>query len=142
MKKWKKLASAAMAAMMCAALLTGCGGEKKQADTGDTIKVGAAFELTGNVANYGKSINEGFKLAVDELNKNGGVNGKKISVVESDNKSEPAESGNAVTKLITQDKVVAVVGPATSGCVTLQLLLLLQIRFLKLLRLLPHRALP
>lgn len=117
MKKWKKLASAAMAAMMCAALLTGCGGEKKQADTGDTIKVGAAFELTGNVANYGKSINEGFKLAVDELNKNGGVNGKKISVVESDNKSEPAESGNAVTKLITQDKVVAVVGPATSGCV-------------------------
>ena len=32
MKKWKKLASAAMAAMMCAALLTGCGGEKKQAD--------------------------------------------------------------------------------------------------------------
>ena len=64
MKKWKKLASAAMAAMMCAALLTGCGGEKKQADTGDTIKVGAAFELTGNVANYGKSINEGFKLAV------------------------------------------------------------------------------
>ena len=97
MKKWKKLASAAMAAMMCAALLTGCGGEKKQADTGDTIKVGAAFELTGNVANYGKSINEGFKLAVDELNKNGGVNGKKISVVESDNKSEPAESGNAVT---------------------------------------------
>lgn len=106
-----------MAAMMCAALLTGCGGEKKQADSGDTIKVGAAFELTGNVANYGKSINEGFKLAVDELNKNGGVNGKKISVVESDNKSEPAESGNAVTKLITQDKVVAVVGPATSGCV-------------------------
>ena len=50
MKKWKKLASAAMAAMMCAALLTGCGGEKKQADSGDTIKVGAAFELTGAAA--------------------------------------------------------------------------------------------
>lgn len=118
MKKWKKLATAAMAAMLCASLLTGCGGEKKQAaDTGDTIKVGAAFELTGNVANYGKSTNEGLKLAIDELNKAGGVNGKKISLVESDNKSEPAESGNAVTKLITQDKVVAVVGPATSGCV-------------------------
>lgn len=118
MKKWKKLATAAMAAMLCASLLTGCGGEKKQAaDTGDTIKVGAAFELTGNVANYGKSTNDGLKLAIDEINKAGGVNGKKISLVESDNKSEPAESGNAVTKLITQDKVVAVVGPATSGCV-------------------------
>lgn len=118
MKKWKKLASAAMAALMCAALLTGCGGEKKQAaDTGDSIKVGAAFELTGNVANYGKSTNEGLKLAIEEINKAGGVNGKKLAVVESDNKSEPAESGNSVTKLITQDKVVAVVGPATSGCV-------------------------
>ena len=118
MKKWKKLATAAMAAMLCASLLTGCGGEKKQAaDTGDTIKVGAAFELTGNVANYGKSTNEGLKLAIDELNKAGGVNGKKISLVESDNKSEPAESGNAVTKLITQNKVAAIVGPATSGCV-------------------------
>ena len=118
MKKWKKLASAAMAALMCAALLTGCGGEKKQAaDAGDSIKVGAAFELTGNVANYGKSTNEGLKLAIDEINKAGGVNGKQISLVESDNKSEPAESGNSVTKLITQDKVVAVVGPATSGCV-------------------------
>ncbi len=118
MKKWKKLATAAMAAMLCASLLTGCGGEKKQAaDTGDTIKVGGAFELTGNVANYGKSIESGFKLAIDEVNEKGGVNGKKITLVESDNKSEPAESGNSVTKLVTQDKVVAVVGPATSGCV-------------------------
>ncbi len=118
MKKWKKLATAAMAAMLCASLLTGCGGEKKQAaDAGDTIKVGGAFELTGNVANYGKSIESGVKLAIDEINEKGGVNGKKLALVESDNKSEPAESGNSVTKLVTQDKVVAVLGPATSGCV-------------------------
>jgi len=107
-----------MAAMLCASLLTGCGGEKKQAaDAGDTIKVGGAFELTGNVANYGKSIESGVKLAIDEVNEKGGVNGKKLALVESDNKSEPAESGNSVTKLVTQDKVVAVLGPATSGCV-------------------------
>ncbi len=118
MKKWKKLATAAMAAMLCASLLTGCGGEKKQAaDVGDTIKVGGAFELTGNVANYGKSIESGVKLAIDEINEKGGVNGKKLALVESDNKSEPAESGNSVTKLVTQDKVIAVLGPATSGCV-------------------------
>ena len=118
MKKWKKLATAAMAAVLCASLLTGCGGEKKQAaDAGDTIKVGGAFELTGNVANYGKSIESGVKLAIDEINEKGGVNGKKLALVESDNKSEPAESGNSVTKLVTQDKVIAVLGPATSGCV-------------------------
>ena len=56
-------------------------------------------------------------MAADEANQKGGVLGKKIAVVESDNKSEPSESGNSITKLVTQDKVVAVVGPATSGCV-------------------------
>ncbi|WP_405380285.1 ABC transporter substrate-binding protein [Phascolarctobacterium sp.] len=118
MKKWKKVATAALAAMVFASVLSGCGGDKKKAaDAGDTIKVGASFELTGNVANYGKSILSGFKMAADEANQKGGVLGKKIAVVESDNKSEPSESGNSITKLVTQDKVVAVVGPATSGCV-------------------------
>lgn len=118
MKKWKKLASAALAAMVFASVLSGCGGDsKKAADSGDTIKVGASFELTGNVANYGKSILSGLKMATDEVNKNGGVNGKKLTIIESDNKSEPSESGNSITKLVTQDKVVAVVGPAISGCV-------------------------
>lgn len=117
MKSWKKLATAALATMVFASVLSGCGGDKKQEASADSIKVGASFELTGNVANYGKSILSGFKMAVDEVNAKGGVNGKQIAVVESDNKSEPSEAGNAVTKLVTQDKVVAVVGPATSGCV-------------------------
>ncbi len=73
--------------------------------------------MAGNVANYGKSILSGAKLAVDEVNANGELLGKKLVVVESDNKSEPSESGNSVTKLVTQDEVVAVICPATSGCV-------------------------
>lgn len=117
MKSLKKVATAALSAMVLASLMSGCGGDKKQEAAGDTIKVGASFELTGNVANYGKSILSGAKMAMDEANEKGGVNGKKITVVESDNKSEPSESGNSVTKLITQDKVVAIIGPATSGCV-------------------------
>lgn len=119
MSKWKKFTSACLAAALSTALLAGCGGEKKDsaAANADKYVIGASFELTGNVANYGKSTLSGLKLAVDQVNKAGGVNGKQLVVVESDNKSEPAESGNSVTKLITQDKVVAVVGPATSGCV-------------------------
>lgn len=119
MSKWKKFASACLVAALSTALLAGCGGEKKDsaAANADKYVIGASFELTGNVANYGKSTLSGLKLAVDQVNKAGGVNGKQLVVVESDNKSEPAESGNSVTKLITQDKVVAVVGPATSGCV-------------------------
>ena len=119
MKKWKKFTSACLVAALSATLLAGCGGEKKEqaAANSNSYVIGASFELTGNVANYGKSTLSGLKLAVDQVNKAGGVNGKQLVVVESDNKSEPAESGNSVTKLITQDKVVAVVGPATSGCV-------------------------
>lgn len=119
MSKWKKFTSACLVAALSAALLAGCGGEKKDSASANADKyvIGASFELTGNVANYGKSTLSGLKLAVDQVNKAGGVNGKQLVVVESDNKSEPAESGNSVTKLITQDKVVAVVGPATSGCV-------------------------
>lgn len=119
MIKWKKFTSACLVAALSTALLAGCGGEKKDsaAANADKYVIGASFELTGNVANYGKSTLSGLKLAVDQVNKAGGVNGKQLVVVESDNKSEPAESGNSVTKLITQDKVVAVVGPATSGCV-------------------------
>lgn len=119
MSKWKKFTSACLVAALSTVLLAGCGGEKKDsaAANADKYVIGASFELTGNVANYGKSTLSGLKLAVDQVNKAGGVNGKQLVVVESDNKSEPAESGNSVTKLITQDKVVAVVGPATSGCV-------------------------
>lgn len=119
MSKWKKFTSACLVAALSTALLAGCGGEKKDsaAANADKYVIGASFELTGNVANYGKSTLSGLKLAVDQVNKAGGVNGKQLVIVESDNKSEPAESGNSVTKLITQDKVVAVVGPATSGCV-------------------------
>lgn len=119
MSNWKKFTSACLVAALSTALLAGCGGEKKDsaAANADKYVIGASFELTGNVANYGKSTLSGLKLAVDQVNKAGGVNGKQLVVVESDNKSEPAESGNSVTKLITQDKVVAVVGPATSGCV-------------------------
>ena len=120
MKFWKKASRIALAAMLVAGLTAGCGGgggEKKAADAGKEIVVGVNAELTGNVANYGKSMLSGFELAVEEANKAGGIDGKQIKVVTADNKSEPSESGNAATKLVTQNKVVAVVGPATSGCV-------------------------
>lgn len=105
--------------MVFASLTAGCGGgdKKKEAANSNEIVVGASFELTGNVANYGKSTLSGLKMAFDEVNKAGGIDGKKLRIVESDNKSEPSEACNSVTKLVTQDKVIAVVGPGTSGCV-------------------------
>lgn len=82
--------------------------------SGDVIKVGANFELTGGVASFGQSSVNGIKLAFEEVNKNGGVLGKQIELVTADNKSDASESTLAATKLVTQDKVVALLGPVTS----------------------------
>ena len=84
---------------------------------GDTIKIGVNMELTGAVAAYGKSEQNGIKLAVDEINKAGGVDGKKIELITKDNKSENAEASTSSTNLAIQSNVNAIVGPSTSGAV-------------------------
>lgn len=114
----KKHVAIILAAVMVMALISGCGGtdKAKPAASSNEIKIGANFELTGGVANFGKQTLNGIQMAVKEANAAGGVlGGKKIVIVVADNKSEPAEATNAITKLITQDKVVAVLGPVTSS---------------------------
>ena len=103
--------------LMMASVLSGCGGDKKPAAPAAAaeIKIGANWELTGGQATFGQSSLNGAKLALKEINAAGGVLGKKINLIAADNKSEPSESTNAITKLITQDKVVAVLGAVTSS---------------------------
>lgn len=96
----------------CAGPAAGGGGNPI---SGDTVKVGLLFELTGNVASYGTAEANGAKMAAEEINAAGGVNGKKIQLVEYDTKSDTAETTTLAAKLMTQDKVVAIIGPATSG---------------------------
>jgi len=124
MNKRRKVMAAFCTAAIMATMFTGCGGGSKKSTGGSAAKadsneivIGAHFELTGNVANYGKSTYNGVQMAIDEINAKGGVLGKKIKLVQGDNKSEPAEAGNIATKLITKDKAVVLIGPATSGCV-------------------------
>lgn len=110
----KKKISMLLAAMFAVGSLTACA-QKSKSGSGDTIKVGLNYELSGQVATYGQSLVSGIELAFEEINNNDGVLGKKIEVVKADNKSDNAESANVATKLTTRDKVVAILGPATSG---------------------------
>jgi branched-chain amino acid transport system substrate-binding protein len=103
-----------MSVVAMAALFAGCGSEEKKAD--NDIKIGLTGEMTGNNANYGTSTQEGVKLAVKEINAAGGILGKKINLIVGDNKSEPSEAANVMTKLTKQDKVAAVIGNFTSSC--------------------------
>jgi branched-chain amino acid transport system substrate-binding protein len=80
-----------------------------------TIKVGEVDPLTGGVSQFGIGCHQGFVLAFEELNAEGGILGQKIELVTEDDQSKPGQSATAVRKLITQDKVVALLGDATSS---------------------------
>lgn len=82
---------------------------------GKTIKLGLNLELTGGVSAYGSAEKVGALMAVNEINRSGGVDGKKIEVISKDNKSENAESATVTTSLATQSNVNVIIGPATSG---------------------------
>ena len=102
--------------VLALSLLAGCalGAGESKGDS-DTIKLGLNYELSGPVATYGQGLTDGIEQAVEEINKSGGVLGKQIELVKVDNKSEATEAANVSTRLVTRDKVVALLGPATSG---------------------------
>ena len=96
--------------MMLFASLTGC------APSGsETIKIGVNLELTGPVAVYGVPEKLAFEMAVDEINKLGGINGKLVELVIYDNAYDSAKAVENATKLATVDRVVAMLGSATSA---------------------------
>jgi len=80
----------------------------------DPIKIGSVLRLSVG-AEHGIPSQRGVEMAVDEVNKAGGINGRQVQVIFEDEKDSPAASVNAVQKLINVDKVVALVGPMTSG---------------------------
>ena len=123
----KRTVSAIVAATAGLALLAGCsaspGGAAAPAASGDTIKIGLNYELTGPVATYGQASVNGIELAAEEINAAGGINGKKIQLVKYDTKSDTAEATTLAAKLMGPDKVVTVIGPATSGGMKAQIAL-------------------
>jgi branched-chain amino acid transport system substrate-binding protein len=119
MMKKKKLAGVFLSLMLTAGLMAGCKGGAQNTGSsgdggGDVIKIGANLELSGGVASYGRSAADGIELAFEEINKKGGIDGKKLKLVKVDNKSDAAEATNGAIKLISQDQVVAIIGASTS----------------------------
>lgn len=106
--------------------LAGCGGqpapkaeEKKPAEqpkAEDTIKIGVVAPLTGDVATFGQSTKNAVLLAAKEWNAKGGLLGKKIDIRVEDDKNVPEETASAFKKLITNDKVVGIIGSVASKC--------------------------
>lgn len=112
-KVMKTIGICSMAAIMMAGI-SGCGaktGGAVSSGAKNAAKIGFTAALTGGVAAYGKSEEEGVRLAVEEINKKGDF---PIDLLVEDTKAVPADSMNATKKLI-QEKVSMIIGPMTSN---------------------------
>lgn len=114
----KKSLALVLCIIMVAALFTGCAAKQASGEgaAADVIKIGAVFPMTGDVATFGQSSKNALELLVEEQNSKGGLLGKKIQVIYEDDENKPANSANAIQKLISNDKVVAVIGSVASKC--------------------------
>jgi len=101
--------------MLSTLLVSGCGGDEAENPPEETIKLGFLGALTGSVANYGIPGQKGMEMAIEELNDNGGVLGKKLEGLYEDNKGDSTEISTIATKYITKDKVAAMVGDPCTG---------------------------
>lgn len=102
---------------MAALLTAACqpGRESQTAPAPADIPVGFYGALTGGEAAFGQATLQGVQLAAEEINKSGGVLGKKLRIVTEDDQGKAEEAASVVTKLITRDNVVAIIGENSSN---------------------------
>jgi branched-chain amino acid transport system substrate-binding protein len=100
-----------IASLVIASLLSACntqGGENK-------VRIGVFMSTTGTTANFGISSVNGIKMAAEEINAAGGINGKQVELLVQDDRSDASEAATIVTKFVTQDMVHAVIGEVASS---------------------------
>jgi urea transport system substrate-binding protein len=113
---------------LCLTLLSGCGGETAPpagaaapsgdgaaVSSGDVVTVGVLHSLSGTMAMAESPMVDAVKMAVDEINAQGGVLGRQISYIVEDGASDPATFAEKATKLLTSDGVATVFGCWTSA---------------------------
>jgi len=80
----------------------------------ETIKIGAILPFTGKLAIWGETSRNGINLALDEINSNGGINGKLVEVIYEDNQTDVKIGVSAYSKLVNIDKVIALISMSSS----------------------------
>jgi branched-chain amino acid transport system substrate-binding protein len=100
-----------IASLLIAGLLSAC----QQQNGGDKVRIGVFMSTTGSTANFGISSVNGIKMAADEINAAGGINGKQVELLVQDDRSDASEAATIVTKFVTQDQVNAVIGEVASS---------------------------
>lgn len=110
MRVWISLFLAAGFSLLSLPFFLGC-----PAPASNEILIGHYASMTGSEATFGQSTDKGILLAIEELNAAGGIGGKKVKLITYDDKGDVKEAGNAVSRLVTRDQVVVVLGEVASG---------------------------
>jgi branched-chain amino acid transport system substrate-binding protein len=115
----KKLGLGTVSGALILSLAMAGGACKKNPSTSGTqdtvIRIGEVGSMTGSEATFGISTHQGIELAIRQINAAGGVKGKKLEIVSMDDQSKPDEAATAVTKLISYNKVTAILGEVASS---------------------------
>ncbi len=83
--------------------------------SGEPVKVGAIFSVTGPGAPLGEPEQASAKMLVEQINAEGGINGRPLEIIIEDDATEESKAASAAKKLLEQDKVCAIIGPTMSG---------------------------
>lgn len=110
-----RFGAGAAALTVLSALTLGVLPARAAAEAADPILIGHYGSLTGAQATFGISTSNGIKLAIKEFNAAGGLNGRMIELREYDTKGDTREAGTVVQRLVSRDKVAAVLGEVASG---------------------------
>lgn len=118
-------AAAACAVLLAAGCASSSGGSTTSSSgasgsSGGTVDIGVATTLSGPFADYGTAGMDGIELAINQLNAQGGLLGKKITVVSGDDRIDPATGETVTRNLILNDHVVALFGSVSSGVAAAQ----------------------
>jgi branched-chain amino acid transport system substrate-binding protein len=107
--RWLAVAGIAAVAMVLGTSIS------SGAESAAPIKIGALFARTGGASNLGEPEAKTAEMFVEKINKAGGINGRKIELIIKDTASTPATALSLTKQLIEESKVLAIVGPSTSG---------------------------
>lgn len=99
-----------LAAGVCGLALLGC-----SRPPAESVKIGAVFSVTGPASFLGAPEEKTVRMLVDQINAKGGVNGQKIELIVKDSGGSPEKAVSFAKQLIEEDKVLAIIGPSTSG---------------------------
>ena len=107
----RTLAILAIAVMLT--FVVGCGGGN-QSSAPKEIALGLTAPMTGDYAEYGTVFKNAAELAIEKVNAQGGINGKKLKLVVGDSKADPKEAANIAQKFVSDSSIMAVIGDFTS----------------------------